>query len=105
MSKTIGAPVVFVLLSVTVYWMFVGEAASAPCVVTDRAAVAPDSVMFALAVAPGPGIETDARLGALIVAVTVSVPSNRASFRTVTVSVPVVEPSATLTAAAPAKAV
>src|SRR5688572_2299944 len=83
--------------------MFVGLAASTPFWDTDNTAVAPGSVILAVAV--GVVILMLARLGLLIVASTVSVASRSASFRTVTVSVPVVAPLATLIAAGPPKAV
>src|SRR5688500_11700 len=78
--------------------------ASLPCVVTERLAVAPLSVMLAVAVGVVIVI-AEPRLGSLIAASTVSVLSSRPSLATVTVSVPVVAPLATLIAVGASNAV
>ena len=77
---------------------------SSPSVVTERLTVAVSSSRM-LAVALAVPIVTAALLGLLIVASIVSVPSSSASSRTVTLSVPVEAPSATLIWALAAMAV
>jgi len=103
-SKVIAANVLFTLSNVTVYTMFTGPV-SFPFCVTLRLAVAL-SLSVIVAVALAVPIVTSPLLGFDIWAITVSVSaSNNPSFVTVTVTLPVEEPTATLIAADPPKAV